>query len=199
VDFKPVSGQFKSPGGFTFGIQGWEWGAQMPTAITFYLDGTAQVCDQHGRPIRGAVVDAKEIKFAICPPPADMADPVAYAETIKERNKLARHAEVIAALYHERVDWQKLTTAGWPQLSYDELKKLPHLPPTPVDELWKIKDPELRRAAIKVRLEMDSAREIEAQTIEAEMEVIRAEVEAAKQKRDVAMRELVSLKKEAGK
>ena len=48
-----LSGEFRSPGGFVFGVAGWTWGEQRPTSITFFLDGSAMVCDQHGRPIKG--------------------------------------------------------------------------------------------------------------------------------------------------
>ncbi len=34
------------------------------------------------------------------------------------------HAQVVEALTNERIDWQTLSCAGWPQLAYDELKKL---------------------------------------------------------------------------
>lgn len=66
-----------------------------------------------------------------------------------------------------------IACAGWPQLPYDELKKLPPevLPPIPplreahqayLGELRKIPDPVLRRDAIKYRKEMYEA--FEAQT-----------------------------------
>lgn len=47
---------------------------------------------------------------------------------------------------------------GWPQLPYEELKQLPQLPPTPVEELRKILDPELRRAALRAKREADEVR-----------------------------------------
>lgn len=53
---------------------------------------------------------------------------------------------------------RSITCAGWPQLPYEELKKLPELPPTPADELRKILDPALRRAALRARAEADGAR-----------------------------------------
>jgi hypothetical protein len=52
-----------------------------------------------------------------------------------------------------------IACAGWPQLNYEELKKLPELPPTPLEELRKIRDPQLRKDALRVRREVDSARE----------------------------------------
>lgn len=132
------SGDFQSPGGFVFGVQGWTWGEQRPTSITFFLDGRVRICDQHGRPIKGSVKDGKVTYFDRC-----------------------THAEAIEALEGERVDWLKMSRAGWPQLAYDVLKALPPdvLPPTPVEELEKITDKELRQDALRVRREVDEARE----------------------------------------
>ena len=152
------SGEFQSPGGFVFGVQGWMWGEPRPTSITFFLDNTAKVSDQHGRPIRGVVTpDSKEVRFAHAPPSDDQAPDA--------RAGLATHAQIIAALALERVDWQKLSWAGWPQLPYDELKGLPRLPPTPLEELRKIVDPSLRKDAMRVRREADTVRAQEMQAI----------------------------------
>lgn len=141
IDQQSMTGEFKSPGGFIFGVQGWNWGDQKPTSITFFLNGTARVCDQHGRPIRGVVTkDGRPIYF-----------------------EKASHAITIAALAEERIDWLTLTCAGWPQLPYAELKKLKDLPPTPIDELKKIADPELRKDALRIRREYDEARAKELQ------------------------------------
>lgn len=141
----------QSPGGFVFGPQGWSWGIPMPNSITFFLDGTAMVCDQHGRPIRGCMTpEGKEIKFATTNPPANSDGKV------EPRPFLASHAQVIAALAQERVDWLRLTRAGWPQLPYEQLKQLADLPPTPEDELAKIPSKELRRAALQMRREWDA-------------------------------------------
>lgn len=41
----------QSPGGFVFGIQGWEYGEVRPKAITFFIDGTARVTDHRGNAI----------------------------------------------------------------------------------------------------------------------------------------------------
>lgn len=154
-------GEFESPGGFVFGVQGWSWGEPRPTSITFFLDGTAKVSDQHGRPIRGTVVDNKEVLFAHGPPKAD--DPPG------SRSKYASHAQVLAALQAELVDWRRLHCAGWPQLPYEQLKELPEslLPPVSSDprereaylnELRKIPDKDLRRDALRVRREANDAR-----------------------------------------
>lgn len=51
-----------------------------------------------------------------------------------------------------------LTCAGWPQLTYEELVKLPELPPTPVEELLKIPNLTLRRDAVRARRERDEAK-----------------------------------------
>lgn len=103
------------------------------------LDGTCKVCDQHGRPIPGVVTkEGKPVYFSKC-----------------------THAQVIAALADERVDWQVLASAGWPQLPYAQLKSLKEVPPTPLEELRKIADPALRKDALRLRRETDAAREKE--------------------------------------
>lgn len=153
-----MSGEFQSPGGFVFGVQGWTWGEPRPRSITFFLDGTAKVSDQHGRPIRGTVVENKEVLFAQGPPKNDDAPGA--------RANLASHAQVIEALAVERVDWRDLSCAGWPQLSYDELKKLPELPPTPLEELRKIRDPQLRKDAMRARREANEVRAKEMAALE---------------------------------
>lgn len=149
-----------SPGGFVFGVQGWHWGEPRPSSITFFLDGTAKVCDQHGRAIKGCVIDNKEVRFASGPPSPD--------DKPNARAGLATHAQVIAALAAERIDWQKLTYAGWPQLPYAQMKALLNIPITPVDELRKIKDSTLRKDALRVRREHDEARLKEVQASESE-------------------------------
>lgn len=155
-----MSGEFQSPGGFVFGVQGWTWGEPRIKSITFFLDGTAKVCDQHGRPIKGTVVDSKEVKFALTAPSND--------DLPGARAALATHAQVIAALTAERVDWKTLTCAGWPQLPYAELMKLPTLPPTPLEELRKIANASLRKDALRARREVDEIRNKELQTAEVE-------------------------------
>ena len=152
-------GQLTSPGGFVFGVQGWVWGEPRPRAITFFLDNTAKVSDQYGRPIRGALIDNKEVKFAPEPPKLDGTD-------ANSRGIYATHLQVIAALEVERVDWKTITWAGWPQLPYEELKKLPTLPPTPVEELRKIKDPKIRKDSLRMRREIDEAKVAELQPAE---------------------------------
>lgn len=152
------SGEFQSPGGFVFGVQGWTWGEPRPKSITFFLDNTAKVCDQHGRPIRGTVVDSREVRFATTAPGNN--DPPSA------RAGLATHAQVIAALAAERVDWRSLTCAGWPQLPYEQLRGLPELPPTPLEELRKIVDTDLRKDALRARREADEARAKENEALE---------------------------------
>ena len=155
-------GEVQSPGGFVFGIAGWTWGEPRPKSITFFLDGTAKVCDQHGRPIKGVLMNNKAVLFAMTAPSSD-DNPV-------ERAKLATHAQVVAALAGEDppIDWKKLTWAGWPQLPYAELSKLKELPPTPLEELRKIKDSNLRKDALRARREVDEAVAKEFAGIEAE-------------------------------
>ena len=65
---------------------------------------------------------------------------------------------VVAALAEERVDWRTLVCAGWPQLPYTVLKELSELPPTPLEELRKIRDPALRKDALRARREADEIR-----------------------------------------
>lgn len=153
-------GQFESPGGFVFGVQGWMWGQPRPTAITFFLDGTAKVSDQYGRPIRGTVVDNRQVLFAQGPPKAD--------DSPSARSQYGTHAQVVDALAKELVDWQTLSCAGWPQLTYERLKQLTALPPTPVEELRKIVDSGLRRDALRARREADEVRAKELAAVEEE-------------------------------
>lgn len=140
INEQDYAGEFRSPGGFIFGVQGWNWGEQRPTSITFFLDGTAKVSDQHGRPIPGVVQDGKGVYFAKC-----------------------THLQIIGALALERIDWKTLVCAGWPQIPYAALKELKDLPPTPLEELRKIKDSVLRKDALRIRREVDEARAKELQ------------------------------------
>lgn len=149
-----------SPGGFVFGVQGWMWGEPKPTSITFFLDNTAKVSDQHGRPIKGTIIDGIKIRFADNPP--------GHNDQPNARGGFATHAQVIEALDAERIDWRKLTCAGWPQLPYEALMKLKELPPTPLEELRKIKDSSLRKDALRARRETDEVRAKEMQASEDE-------------------------------
>lgn len=199
-------GQYRSPGGFDFGIQGWSYGEPVPRSITFFIDNTAVVTDQYGRVIRRAILpDGREIKFAD-KPPESMQDGVVVA-----RPEFATHAQVIEALVAERIDWQSyevrqikkdgtqnvvsgltldkailkqrqfidggarsasiersIVYAGWPQLPYEELKKLTEVPHTPESTLMKIADPVLRRDALRLRRETSQAvkQELEVSTSE---------------------------------
>ena len=60
-----------------------------------------------------------------------------------------------------------IACAGWPQLPYSELVKLPELPPTPEEELARIQDPQLRKDALRIRRERDIVREKEMASNEA--------------------------------
>ena len=157
ADNNDAIGNIVSPGGFVFGVQGWTWGEPRPRSITFFLDGTAMVCDQHGRPIRGTTVEGKEVLFATSPPTIEFEGhkTVGYA-----KRKLTTHAEIIAALAEERIDWRQLACAGWPQLPYDQLKEVygdefNGLPCTPLEELRKIGNAQLRKDALRARRERD--------------------------------------------
>lgn len=164
------SGSTVSPGGFEFGIQGWNWGEPRPSSITFFLDGSAMVCDQYGRPIRGAVVDGKEVFFAVNPPKDDkiLTGEQVVRQPMRADAKLATHTQVIAALTAERIEWHKLNVAGWPQVSYETLKAMSYLPPTPVDELRKIPDPKLRKDALRAKKEASEVTAREMAAAEAE-------------------------------
>ncbi len=164
------NGTTRSPGGFEFGLQGWSWSEPRPSSITFFLDGSAMVSDQYGRAIKGAVIEGKEVFFAVNPPKDDkmMTGEQVTRVSLRADAKLATHAQVIAALVSERVEWSKLTVAGWPQLPYEELKKLSFLPSTPVEELKKIPDVKLRKDALRARKEASEAMAREVAAAEAE-------------------------------
>lgn len=117
--------EVKSPGGFVFGIQGYEYGEVKPKSITFFTDGTTRVCDHRGNAIPEYTV---------------------------------LHSEAVKKLRDTGIDWQKLVAAGWPQLSYDELKELNIVPPTPLDELAKISNKSLRQDSMRFRKEYDDAK-----------------------------------------
>lgn len=151
-------GMTVSPGGFEFGVQGWSYGEPRPKTITFFLDGTAMVCDQHGRPIRAALLEKegeqpRELLFAVKSPQQD--------DKPGAREKLSTHQQVVEALQAEAVDWKRLTCAGWPQLSYTLLKELPALPPWPFSKTHdpasapcrcvrcSIRDPKLRADSLR--------------------------------------------------
>lgn len=162
-------GSIVSPAGFVFGVQGWNWAEQRFRSITFFFgcgndccnkqgvcphDGRAIVSDQYGRPIKGVVLDGRQegVFFDKC-----------------------THAQVIEALANERCDWTKLPCAGWPQLPYERLKELhPNLlPPMPdtqaeheafINQLRRIRNPQLRKDALRLRREMwdERAKELRA-------------------------------------
>lgn len=198
-------GSVKSPGGFTFGIEGWNWAQPIPKSITFFTDGSAMVCDQYGRHIRRAVgLDGAEVHFADTPPAANTEG------VVVPRPQYADHAQVIAALAADRFNWldyevryrdrggnkvrpgltleaanklrdrlikdgthvdgvfRSITCAGWPQLPYDELLELDELPPTPIEELKKIPNAQLRKDALRIRREKNEAMAKELQAAEVE-------------------------------
>lgn len=165
-------GLARSPGGFEFGLQGWQWPAPVPVSITFFLDGSAMVADQFGRPIKGAEVDGKQFYFACTAPDANRDAPTPYEQRTVEVNKrrvpLATHAQVIECLAAERIDWLKLTRAGTPQLPYDVLRKVPDLPMVEVAELRRIPNEALRKDVLRVRRELNEARAAEMGTQEAD-------------------------------
>ncbi len=178
---------YTSPGGFVFGLQGFTWGRQEPKSLTFFLNNTCMVCDQWGRPIKGASVDGKEVWFAPRPPIQD--DPIP-GHIIHNRAKvrLATHAEAIAALAYERIDWQTLTCAGFPQLPYAELKKIKVMPfwpfspthdPAPTAGVFctcvrcSITDPSIRKDAMRLYAEGKEAREAEMRDVDEDIKKAR--------------------------
>lgn len=54
-----------SPGGFVFGIQGYEYGEVRPRSITFFLDGTTKVSDHRGNAIREYSGSHREVVAAL--------------------------------------------------------------------------------------------------------------------------------------
>lgn len=125
------------PAAFVFGVQGFTYNSPIPTSVTFNTDGTAVVSDQYGRPIEDLVTKT-----------------VAQGKDVTVSH--LSHQEVVKRLVEQKVDWQALSCAGWPQLPYAELKKLKAVPPTPEEELRKIKDRPLRLDALKMRREADA-------------------------------------------
>lgn len=77
------------------------------------------------------------------------------AEATKQQTRLLQegHATVMVG--------RTITCAGWPQLPYSDLIKLPELPPTPIEDLRKIRDPEARKAALRLKCEAIEMREKE--------------------------------------
>jgi hypothetical protein len=147
-----AGGNGLSPGGFEFGVTGWRWPYPVPSSVTFYLDNTASVFDQFGRPIKGVVLpDGKAIRFATTPPKADGCDS-------NLRKIFASHKDVVSVLMGEHIDLIQemnevgspcpsckgtgnhsnvhcqqchgtgrrttVVCSGWPQLPYDQLKQL---------------------------------------------------------------------------
>lgn len=90
----------ESPGGYVFGIQGWSWGSPIPKGITFFLDGSAMVTDQYGRPIRGVLLESGgAVLFAMQPPEASRGG------TVVPRPQYGSHQKVIQAMDNEKVNW----------------------------------------------------------------------------------------------
>lgn len=91
----------KSPGGFEFGIQGWNWAPPVPRAITFFLDNTCVVSDQYGRCMKGCRLENGQLmRFADRAP----EDRTRQGGGIAPRPQFATHAQTIEALLGERID-----------------------------------------------------------------------------------------------
>jgi hypothetical protein len=151
-------------------------------AVTFFLNGSAKVSDQHGRPIKGFVSkEGNPIYFDRCTHQQVVEGLAGEGiDVIAEMNKTGTPCKVCKgnrtannkwcqACYHKDSGESTglsstLKCAGWPQLRYDMLKKIKELPPTPIEELRKIKDPDLRKDALKIRRELDESRDKELQS-----------------------------------
>jgi hypothetical protein len=168
-----ATGMKPSPGGFVFGVEGYFPPPPVPTTITFFLDGSAMVCDQMGHPVRGSLIDGKTVLFAMTAPSAELQEsflPMKRRTIIVDRREvpLATHVEVVAALTKEGVDWTKLTWAGMPQLPYEQLCELPGLQTASIEQLRKIPDAALRKDALRFRREQDEARRKEIEAVQSE-------------------------------
>lgn len=137
--------KFNSPRDIPFGIEGWSYGEIKPTTITFFTDGSAIVADHRGNPIE----KLGTLSLPTLPPSSDEDSP-------SKRAKYPRHSEIIAELTTMGINWQKLVYAGWPQLEYEALCEIEALPPTPREELAKIRNKALRADALKKRDEADA-------------------------------------------
>ncbi len=149
------TGEVRSPGGHVFGLQGFQFADPIVCALTFYLDNTCEVHDQYGRPVRGVITkDNKTVLFAPDPPNADRGN-----DAYRGPHKYATHMETVIALEGENIDWRKLPFAGTPQLDLERLQSIKDRLPegVPIEQLHKIKSPELRAAALRVRLELDQS------------------------------------------
>lgn len=211
------TGTVISPGGFEFGVQGFTYGPPVPKSITWFLDNTALVADQYGRPIRRIVNnDGTTYDLADCPPLAGQQG------IVDARPQFATHKQVIDALKAENINWfayevsyieiggrrrrrtgltfeeagkvqtdlihkgnrqvrieRTIACAGFPQLPYEELKKLPTtaLPPSPntpeefrayENELRKIRDPQLRKDCLRMFRELHEIRAAELRSLDEE-------------------------------
>lgn len=189
VQEENLANDMVSPGGNVFGIQGWSWGEQRPTHITFLTNGTCRVIDQHGRLIRGVVLgDGVPIYFDRASHAqvvkALLDDQTLRIDVIHEMNETGQPCQRCkgTGLSGERPCnecWHKptgrctgikktITCVGWPQLPYEQLKLLNELPPTPITELYKIKNTPMRKDALRIRREVDKAKAAEQQGIDEE-------------------------------
>lgn len=83
-------------------------------------------------------------------------------EAVKQQTRLLQEG------HHQTVVCRTVVCAGWPQLPYDQLKKMAEIPPTPVDDLKKILDPNLRKDALRFIREIREIKDREAQNTEEE-------------------------------
>lgn len=88
--------------------------------------------------------------------------------TLDEAIKL--QVQIIQQGNREVIVCRTVEFAGWPQLPYEELKKLTQLPPTPEEELRRIRDPQLRRDALRIKHEFETARAAKTADIEEDEE-----------------------------
>ena len=96
-----TSGEFESPEGKVFGMQGFAYAAPIVRSITCFLDNTCLVADQYGKRILGVVGDDNvQVKFADSPPSANREGDVT------PRRQFATHQQTFAALAAEGINWR---------------------------------------------------------------------------------------------
>ena len=77
---------------------------------------------------------------------------------LSQQQAIVEQKKLIEAGHRNVVIGRTIAAAGWPQLPYEMLKKMAEVPPTPMEELRKIVDPAMRKAAIRLRREVDEGK-----------------------------------------
>ena len=115
-----------------------------------------------------AALAAEKIDWLACEVKHRMKDGTVRVRsglTLAEATKL--QAKLLADGCPQVEVTRSIVTAGWPQLSAEQLASM-DLPPTPLEELRKIRDPILRKAALGARRAADDVKAKEMQAAEAE-------------------------------